>query len=102
MGVYDLGSTHGTLLNNKRIEPQTHTPVAVGHQLRFSSEGSQCLVLVCGPEELMEEEGEVDLTELREEAQREKRAADQDLARRKQAKKERMMKEKPRQAVAEM
>lgn len=100
--VYDLGSTHGTLLNNKRIEPQTHTPVAVGHQLRFSSEGSQCLVLVCGPEELMEEEGEVDLTELREEAQRERLAADQDLARRKRAKKERMMKEKSRQAVAEM
>lgn len=100
--VYDLGSSHGTLLNNRRLEPKTYTPVAVGHQLRFCAEGSSCLVVICGPDELMEEEGEVDLTGLRAEAAKEKREADQDLARRKAAKKERMMREKTRDVVAKM
>jgi len=100
--VFDMGSTHGTLLNNRRVDPQTYTPVAVGHQLRFCADGSECLVLICGPDELMDEEGEVDLTELRLQAQKEKREADQDLARRKAAKKERMMREKTREAVAKM
>merc|ERR1719265_2513327 len=31
--VFDLGSTHGTMLNNRRIDPRSYTPVAVGHQL---------------------------------------------------------------------
>merc|ERR1719443_1997233 len=50
----------------------------------------------------MEEEGEVDLTQLREEAKAERRKADQDLARRKAAKKERLMREKTREVVAKM
>jgi len=100
--VYDTGSTHGTMLNNRRLDPRTYTPVTVGHQLRFCAEGSECLVIVCGPDELMEEEGEVDLTKLRDEAKSERRQADQDLAKRKNAKKERMMREKTRDVVAKM
>jgi len=104
--IYDTGSSHGTLLNNRRIEPCAYEPVAVGHQLRFCAEGSsQCLVVICGPDELMEEEKEVDLSTYREEAarQREKERAEmeQDLRRRKMAKKERLAKEKYREVVAQ-
>merc|ERR1719498_2301641 len=50
----------------------------------------------------MEEEGEVDLSDLRAQAAKERREAEQDLARRKAAKKERMMREKTREVVAKM
>ncbi|CAE8647084.1 unnamed protein product, partial [Polarella glacialis] len=105
--AYDLKSSHGTVLNGQRIDPNTFVPVRVGGQLRFNAERPgpfDCLAVLCGPEEAMEEEGEIDLTEFRELAAKEREEAEkamlQDLEKRKMAKRLKMNTEGHRQAVA--
>lgn len=105
--VYDLRSSHGTVVNGKQIDPYKFEPLRVGGQLKFNAikpTPRDVLAALCGPEEAMEEEGEIDLTEFREQAAKERaakeKAISEDLARRKAAKKKRMHVEAQREAVA--
>lgn len=105
--VYDLRSSHGTVVNGKQIDPYKFEPLRVGGQLKFNAikpTPRDVLAVLCGPEEAMEEEGEIDLTEFREQAAKERaakeKAISEDLARRKAAKKKRMHVEAQREAVA--
>lgn len=105
--VYDLRSSHGTVVNGKQIDPYKFEPLRVGGQLKFNAIKPtlrDVLAVLCGPEEAMEEEGEIDLTEFREQAAKERaakeKAISEDLARRKAAKKKRMHVEAQREAVA--
>lgn len=105
--VYDLRSSHGTVVNGKQIDPYKFKPLRVGGQLKFNAikpTPRDVLAVLCGPEEAMEEEGEIDLTEFREQAAKERaakeKAISEDLARRKAAKKKRMHVEAQREAVA--
>jgi len=96
--LYDLGSSHGTMLNGKPIDARTFQVVRVGEQLQFCADQprgpTSCLAVICGPEEAMVEEGEVDLAEFREQAAKDnaerEKAMQADLERRKQAKRKRM------------
>eukprot|EP00927_Polykrikos_kofoidii_P049370 TRINITY_DN43435_c0_g1_i1.p1 TRINITY_DN43435_c0_g1~~TRINITY_DN43435_c0_g1_i1.p1 ORF type:complete len:856 (+),score=206.07 TRINITY_DN43435_c0_g1_i1:170-2737(+) len=104
--MYDLKSAHGTLVNGRRIDPQTFQPVRVGEQIRFNAVTpalSDCTALICGPEEAMVEEGEVDLSEFRDQAVKERaevlRREQADLARRKEAKRRKLHEEAQRNAV---
>lgn len=105
--VYDLKSSHGTVLNGKQLDPHKFEPMRVGGQLKFNAirpSARDVLAVLCGPEEAMEEEGEIDLSAFREEAAKESAAREQamlkDLERRKAAKKKRMQLEAQREAVA--
>ncbi len=53
--LYDANSTHGVLINKKRIPPGEYTPLHVGDVVRFGQ--SSRLYLLTGPPELMPEEG---------------------------------------------
>ncbi|CAK9047769.1 unnamed protein product [Durusdinium trenchii] len=103
--VYDLKSSHGTVLNGKQIDPYKFEPLRVGGQLvcLVKPTPRDILAVLCGPEEAMEEEGEIDLTEFREVAAKERAAKEkamlEDLARRKAAKKKRMHAEAQREVV---
>lgn len=37
--IFDLGSTHGTYLNNKRISPKIAVPISKGSQIKFADLG---------------------------------------------------------------
>eukprot|EP00930_Biecheleria_cincta_P042266 TRINITY_DN29076_c0_g1_i1.p1 TRINITY_DN29076_c0_g1~~TRINITY_DN29076_c0_g1_i1.p1 ORF type:complete len:782 (-),score=219.18 TRINITY_DN29076_c0_g1_i1:13-2310(-) len=106
--VYDLKSSHGTVVNGKHIDPETYVPLRVGSQIRFNAlrpTAVDCLAVICGSEEDMDEEGEIDLEQFRElaakERQEKEKAMLEDLRRRKAAKKERMHKDATRKLVAE-
>lgn len=99
--IYDLGSSHGTLLNNQHIPARSWEVIRVGQQLRFCAEkpGPQdCIAVLCGPEEGMEEEGDVDLEGYRAQTKKEReqfeKDQEKDLLRRKRAKAERIYAEK--------
>eukprot|EP00899_Mesostigma_viride_P010022 jgi/Mesvir1/19020/Mv12788-RA.1 len=53
--VYDLGSTHGTFVNKRRVKPNVHVPLQVGDMLKFGL--STRSYILQGPPELMPEEG---------------------------------------------
>ncbi|KAF5836383.1 SMAD/FHA domain-containing protein [Dunaliella salina] len=53
--VLDNASTHGTYVNKQRIKPHVHVPIRVGDTLKFGQSGR--LYLLCGPDELLPEEG---------------------------------------------
>ena len=46
----DLGSTHGTFVNHKRLEPRRYTKLEVGTIIKFGE--STRIYHVCGPDEL--------------------------------------------------
>uniref|UniRef100_A0A674PF66 Solute carrier family 4 member 1 adaptor protein n=1 Tax=Takifugu rubripes TaxID=31033 RepID=A0A674PF66_TAKRU len=68
--VQDLGSTHGTVVNKNKIPPMTYIRLRVGHVLKFG--GSTRLFILQGPEYDEEEESELTVTELREQARKKK------------------------------
>ena len=53
--VWDAGSTHGTFVNKRPVNPRVFVPLRVGDQLRFGQ--STRVYVLCGPAELMPEEG---------------------------------------------
>ncbi|OZC06483.1 FHA domain protein, partial [Onchocerca flexuosa] len=61
--IYDLGSTHGTKLNKKRILPKQFIRIRVGHILQFG--GSSRIMTLFGPNSDIEEEWEYSPTEMR-------------------------------------
>mmetsp|Transcript_81147 Transcript_81147/g.225817 ORF Transcript_81147/g.225817 Transcript_81147/m.225817 type:complete len:800 (-) Transcript_81147:62-2461(-) len=104
--VFDLKSSHGTLVNGRRIDPMKFEPVRVGEQLRFNADKptpTDCIAVLCGPEGAMVDEVDVDLTRFREQAAKERaekeRAEQSELARRKEAKRRRLHDEAQRKAV---
>ncbi|XP_031565688.1 kanadaptin-like [Actinia tenebrosa] len=52
--LYDLGSTHGTVVNKVRIEPRRYYRLRVGYVMKFG--GSSRLYILQGPEEVEEDE----------------------------------------------
>uniref|UniRef100_A0A1I7VGJ7 FHA domain-containing protein n=1 Tax=Loa loa TaxID=7209 RepID=A0A1I7VGJ7_LOALO len=61
--IYDLGSTHGTKLNKKRIPPKQFIRIRVGHVVQFG--GSSRIMTLFGPNSDTEEEWEYSPTEMR-------------------------------------
>ncbi|XP_055492324.1 kanadaptin [Leucoraja erinacea] len=61
--VYDLGSTHGTVVNKEKVEPNSYHRLKVGHVIKFG--GSTRLLILQGPEEDAEAESEFTVTELK-------------------------------------
>uniref|UniRef100_A0A3Q3VUA2 FHA domain-containing protein n=1 Tax=Mola mola TaxID=94237 RepID=A0A3Q3VUA2_MOLML len=68
--VHDLGSTHGTVVNKNKIPPKTYVRLRVGHVLKFG--GSTRLFILQGPEYDEEQESELTVTELREQARKQR------------------------------
>ncbi|TNN49763.1 Kanadaptin [Liparis tanakae] len=68
--VHDLGSTHGTVVNKKKVPPNTYVRIRVGHVLKFG--GSTRLFILQGPEFDEEEESELTVTELIEKTRKQK------------------------------
>lgn len=104
--VYDLGSAHGTMLNGRRVDAHSYTPMRVGEQLRFSADKpASCIAVLCGPEEAMADESEVDLSAFREHAakqhEQQQKAQQAELQKRKDAKRQRLAKEAQQKAVVQ-
>jgi hypothetical protein len=53
--LFDPGSTHGCYVNKARIAAGQHIPLNIGDMLRFGE--SSRIMILCGPAELMVEEG---------------------------------------------
>mmetsp|Transcript_33715 Transcript_33715/g.87593 ORF Transcript_33715/g.87593 Transcript_33715/m.87593 type:complete len:633 (-) Transcript_33715:102-2000(-) len=95
----DLGSSHGTKLNGERLAQGEFRRVFVGDQIHFCAAAPpKCMAVVTGPEEHMREEGEVDISELREQAAQERKAMEEDLFRRKRERKIREIRARQQQA----
>ncbi|VDK83460.1 unnamed protein product [Litomosoides sigmodontis] len=61
--IYDLGSTHGTRLNKKKIPSKQFIRIRVGHIMQFG--GSSRIMTLFGPNSDTEEEWEYSPTEMR-------------------------------------
>lgn len=62
--VYDLGSTHGTMINKQTVSPKVYYRIKVGHVVKFG--GSTRMFILQGPQDDEEEESRQSATELRE------------------------------------
>ncbi|XP_050687166.1 kanadaptin-like isoform X1 [Eriocheir sinensis] len=60
--AYDLGSTHGSFHNKHQMKPHTYYRLHVGHMLKLA--GSTRTLLLQGPDEDMEPESDLTVTEL--------------------------------------
>mmetsp|Transcript_85678 Transcript_85678/g.223284 ORF Transcript_85678/g.223284 Transcript_85678/m.223284 type:complete len:738 (+) Transcript_85678:32-2245(+) len=105
--VYDLKSSHGTMLNGRSILPHTFEPMRIGEQLRFCADKpASCIAVLCGPEDAMPEEGVVDLDAFRAKAAKDRaallKAQQADLQRRKDSKKLRLAKLSHQQQVVKV
>jgi pSer/pThr/pTyr-binding forkhead associated (FHA) protein len=79
--IYDLGSTHGTFLNKRKIPVKTYIKIRVGYMIKLG--GSSRSFILQGPSGDADEESELTITEMKEQ----KRKFDQELQ-------EKLMKEK--------
>ena len=61
--LYDMGSTHGTYHNKNRCFPSRYYRLRVGHCLKFG--GSTRLLILQGPDDDMEAESDLSVTELK-------------------------------------
>ncbi|KAJ8706270.1 hypothetical protein PYW08_010896 [Mythimna loreyi] len=61
--LYDLGSTHGTLLNKESLKPSHYTRIRVGHQIKFGNSTRTYIML--GPDFDCEGESELTVTEIK-------------------------------------
>ena len=61
--LYDLDSTHGTFWNGYRVRPNTYVKLQGGHIIRFGC--SQRKFIVQTPEEDIQQESELTITELK-------------------------------------
>ena len=62
--LYDLGSTHGTFHNKSKCYPQKYYRLRVGHNIKAG--GSTRLLILQGPDDDMEDESALTVTELKE------------------------------------
>jgi len=79
--VYDVGSSHGTYLNKKKISSRVFCRLRVGYVVKFGC--SSRLYIVQGPPEDQEEE--IDMEEVRRKQQEEREALAKEIAAKKQA-----------------
>lgn len=63
--LYDLGSTHGTMVNKRPIKGKSYFPLRIGDVVRFGQ--STRLFVVGGPEEIEKDQQQL-ATKRREEA----------------------------------
>ncbi|GCC32613.1 hypothetical protein chiPu_0011076 [Chiloscyllium punctatum] len=68
--VYDLNSTHGTVVNKQKVKPNCYQRLKVGHVIKFG--GSTRLLVLQGPEEDEDEESDFTVTELVQRSQQHK------------------------------
>ncbi|XP_070577176.1 kanadaptin-like [Ptychodera flava] len=62
--LYDLNSTHGTIMNKSQLSSKTYYRMRVGHMFKLG--GSSRNYILQGPEEDQEEESQYSVTELKE------------------------------------
>uniref|UniRef100_UPI00398F8708 kanadaptin n=1 Tax=Pristiophorus japonicus TaxID=55135 RepID=UPI00398F8708 len=62
--IYDLDSTHGTVVNKEKVQPYCYHRLKVGHVIKFG--GSTRLLVLQGPEEDEDVESDFTVTELKE------------------------------------
>ncbi|PAV65033.1 hypothetical protein WR25_16534 isoform J [Diploscapter pachys] len=61
--LYDMGSTHGTKINKKKVPPKQYLRIRVGYVMQFG--GSSRVVSLIGPPEDKEDEWDVSPTEMK-------------------------------------
>ncbi|TKR58041.1 hypothetical protein L596_030665 [Steinernema carpocapsae] len=61
--VYDMGSTHGSRKNKKRLEPKTYERIYVGHVIEFGA--STRLFTLQGPDDDLEPELSISVADLK-------------------------------------
>uniref|UniRef100_A0A915KW83 FHA domain-containing protein n=1 Tax=Romanomermis culicivorax TaxID=13658 RepID=A0A915KW83_ROMCU len=68
--LYDMGSTHGTVMNKQKVPPHMHIRAKVGYVMKFG--GSSRLFVLQGPDEDVEPESELTVTEIKQKAEKQK------------------------------
>lgn len=75
--VYDLGSSHGTVVNKKPIKAKHYVRLHVGHMIKLGC--SSRLYILQGPDEDAEEESPLGLTEMKELRKAQKEQMEKDM-----------------------